>query len=328
MAQGPRHMVSGKEVEVKQATPRGAVQQPPAVPAGPGPGPSGGGMLYPPRPGFAGAFGGPAGHPGAYGAVGPYAPHMQYQAGPGYGMPGYGQVPPRLARARPPAHAPGARTRAPRCGHAHAPAPTHGRAPQAAFPAYSGLMLPHPGAYGYQHGYPYGHGYGAPQHLGGAGGYEQQAAQAAAQLPLQAMQAQGPPQYGLPGSSRQLAHPRSRPRRRAPLRAAAADAAPRPPAAAPPVLTLRLLRAQAAGGGLAGVANVGLGEQRAVAPGPARRRGAGTPPRRPTWSSRARGTRGLGALIVAPWGDRGGCLVVFSRVGCRARALVHRAAQF
>ena len=234
-ARGSRHMVSGKEVEVKQATPRGSVQQPPAIPTGPGPGPSGGGMLYPPRPGFAGAYGGPAGHPGAYGAVGPYGPHMQYQAGPGYGMPGYGQVPPRLAHGRPPARAPGARTRAARCGPAHAPALTHGRVPQAAFPAYGGLMLPHPGGYGYQPGYPYGHGYGAPQHLGGTGGYEQQqAAQAVAQLPLQAMQAQGPPQYGLPGSGRQTAHPRSRPRPRAPLRAAAAVAAPRPSTPARP----------------------------------------------------------------------------------------------
>ena len=94
-AAGEFHTIGSKQIQVKQATPRGSMTQPQpgSVAPGPGAGPSGSRMVFAPRPGFAGGFGGGMGqHPGAYGPVGAYGPPMQYHMGPGYGMPAYGQV--------------------------------------------------------------------------------------------------------------------------------------------------------------------------------------------------------------------------------------------
>ena len=91
---GEFHTIGSKQIQVKHATPRGSMPQPQPGSAAPGPGagPSGSRMVFAPRPGFAGGYGGAVGQPGAYGPMGAYGPPMQYHVGPGYGMPAYGQV--------------------------------------------------------------------------------------------------------------------------------------------------------------------------------------------------------------------------------------------
>ena len=93
-AAGEFHTIGSKQIQVKHATPRGSMPQPQPGSAAPGAGagPSGSRVVFAPRPGFTGAYGGAVGQPGAYGPMGAYGPPVQYHVGPGYGMPAYGQV--------------------------------------------------------------------------------------------------------------------------------------------------------------------------------------------------------------------------------------------
>ena len=93
-AAGEFHTIGSKQIQVKHATPRGSMpqQQPGSAAPGAGAGPSGSRVVFAPRPGFTGAYGGAVGQPGAYGPMGAYGPPVQYHVGPGYGMPAYGQV--------------------------------------------------------------------------------------------------------------------------------------------------------------------------------------------------------------------------------------------